>query len=191
MFTNAELLPTLLKVLKDCPKLNIIVYDGEPKGDIVSQVETVREGVKLYTIQEVEALGRTKGEIKSVPPKRDDVRPPGLPPSACCAVSKLTGSASSRRPVADGLRHVHVGASTGPARRKAFGRPLTSTMRALLAGLDRHAQGCHSHARQPHLVGRRRLPPAVRDFQRAGRLPCLPVRAPFPSASHPHPPPLS
>lgn len=149
MFTNAELLPTLVQVLGDCPKLNSIIYDGEPKGDIVAKLQAVREGVKLITIAELEALGRNQSEIKVVPPKRDDT---------CCVMYT-----SVRVLLRGGMK---VSQLTPPSLDRVCMPP----------GLNRHPQGCHSHARQPHLVGRRCLPPALRDLQRAGRLPCVPVR---------------
>jgi long-chain acyl-CoA synthetase len=89
MFTNAELLPTLIKVLGECPKLNAIIYDGEPKGDILAQLQAVREGVKLYTIQELEALGRAQSEIKVVPPKRSDT---------CCVMYTSVRGPCARTP---------------------------------------------------------------------------------------------
>lgn len=88
MFTNADLLPTLLKVLNECPKLNLIIYDGEPKSDVLDKVKGVREGIKLLTIGELEELGKAKGEIQSVPPKRED--------TCCVMYTSVSAQTSSR-----------------------------------------------------------------------------------------------
>lgn len=59
MFTNAELLPTVLKVLDETPTVRLIVYDGEPKSSVLEDIRAKRGGdVKVMSLSEVEALGR-------------------------------------------------------------------------------------------------------------------------------------
>lgn len=58
MFTNADLLPTVLKVLDDTPTVRLIVYDGEAKSDVLDKLRAKRDELKVISLSEVEALGR-------------------------------------------------------------------------------------------------------------------------------------
>lgn len=74
VFTNAELLPTLLKVLPNTPTVRIVIYDGEPSAELMEKLRAVRE----MTVISIDAL-REKGkalsqdEITSRAPKPDTV----------------------------------------------------------------------------------------------------------------------
>lgn len=58
MFTNAELLPTLIKVIDDCPTVRLVVYDGTPDESLLDQLRGKREGLNVVHIDEVERLGQ-------------------------------------------------------------------------------------------------------------------------------------
>lgn len=58
LFTNAELLPTLHRVLAKTPTVKYVVFDGEPTPELVADLDSVREDVKVYSIQKLRELGR-------------------------------------------------------------------------------------------------------------------------------------
>ncbi|KAF9074330.1 long-chain-fatty-acid-CoA-ligase [Rhodocollybia butyracea] len=60
LFTNAELLPTLYKVLANTPSIKFVVYDGEPPKTLVSDINAVRESIRVFSLNELRALGKTK-----------------------------------------------------------------------------------------------------------------------------------
>ncbi|KAJ4471401.1 long-chain-fatty-acid-CoA-ligase [Lentinula aciculospora] len=57
LFTNAELLPTLYKVLANTPSITFVVYDGEPSDHLVSDINAVRESIKVLSIDDLRELG--------------------------------------------------------------------------------------------------------------------------------------
>ncbi|KAG5643653.1 hypothetical protein DXG03_000533 [Asterophora parasitica] len=72
IFTNAELLPTLQKVLVNAPTVKYVVYDGDAKPAVLEQLRAVRE-VKVFSIDELRALGKDKPvePLEARRPKRD------------------------------------------------------------------------------------------------------------------------
>lgn len=100
IFSNGELLGTVLKILPDCPSLKIIVYDGEPPANVLAELKA-KEGIRVVSLDEVEKLGADKGEVKSVPPKRDDI----------AAVMYTSGSTGTPKGVV--LTHGNLSASIG------------------------------------------------------------------------------
>lgn len=78
MFTNAELLPTVAKVLSKTPSVRLIIYDGEPAKGVLEKLEEAgkthgENGVTIKTIDEVRALGRGKPDIpEERKPKTED-----------------------------------------------------------------------------------------------------------------------
>ena len=72
MFTNADLMGTLAKVIGNCKTVKTIVYDGEPDQKVLDELRGVREGLKLIHLDEVQKIGRGKMvEAKKV--NRDDI----------------------------------------------------------------------------------------------------------------------
>ncbi|KAF8830716.1 hypothetical protein HHX47_DHR2000845 [Lentinula edodes] len=60
LFTNAELLPTLYKVLANTPSIKLVVYDGEPSENLVGDINAVRESIQVFSIDEIRELGKSK-----------------------------------------------------------------------------------------------------------------------------------
>ncbi|KAI0687926.1 acetyl-CoA synthetase-like protein [Cytidiella melzeri] len=58
IFTNTELLPTVLKVVANVPTLRLVVFDGEAKPDLLDKLRAVKEGLKVLSIEELRAHGR-------------------------------------------------------------------------------------------------------------------------------------
>ncbi|EIW76882.1 long-chain-fatty-acid-CoA-ligase [Coniophora puteana RWD-64-598 SS2] len=57
VFTNAELLPTLAKVLPNTPAVRLVVYDGDAKPALLEQLRAAREGVVVLSIEELREAG--------------------------------------------------------------------------------------------------------------------------------------
>jgi len=72
VFTNNELLPTLLKVLPKTPTVKIIVYDGKPAADVLEKFKSIRDGeLRLIHIDDLEKLGQEHPH-EPTPPKYED-----------------------------------------------------------------------------------------------------------------------
>ncbi|RSH89924.1 long-chain fatty acid-CoA ligase [Saitozyma podzolica] len=72
MFTNADLLGTLDKIIAKCPSVKLVVYDGKAEGDVVSRLEKTREGLKVLHLDEIIKVGKEKPK-EAVKASRDDV----------------------------------------------------------------------------------------------------------------------
>ncbi|KZO91782.1 long-chain-fatty-acid-CoA-ligase [Calocera viscosa TUFC12733] len=72
VFTNAELLGTLLKVLEKTPTVRVIVYDGKPKADVLEKLKKIRGGeIRLIHLDDLEKLGKEHPH-EPTPPKFED-----------------------------------------------------------------------------------------------------------------------
>ncbi|RXW22284.1 hypothetical protein EST38_g3586 [Candolleomyces aberdarensis] len=60
LFTNAELLPTLHRVLARTPSVKYVVFDGEPSQALIDDLHGVRDTIQVYSIQKLRELGRDK-----------------------------------------------------------------------------------------------------------------------------------
>ena len=73
MFTNAELLPTLAKVIANTPTIKHVIYDGKPTGDIIEKLKEARPGVNVLSIDQVRELGKGKPVDESRRPVTTDI----------------------------------------------------------------------------------------------------------------------
>ena len=75
VFTNAELLPTLLRVLSNAPTIKLVVYDGEAKPKVLEDLSAVRDTTKVISLDELRALGRAEptAGLEGRAPKKEDV----------------------------------------------------------------------------------------------------------------------
>jgi len=75
IFTNAELLPTLARVIKETPSVRLVVYDGDAKSTLLDQIRGVREDIVVVSIDELRATGRTQplDILEARRPTPDDV----------------------------------------------------------------------------------------------------------------------
>ena len=75
VFTNAELLPVLAKVIEEVPSLRVVIYDGQPSESVLSKIKGVREGMTVLSIDALRELGREQPlELaESRTPSSDDV----------------------------------------------------------------------------------------------------------------------
>lgn len=73
VFTNAELLPTLTKVVANTPTVRLVIYDGTPSTAELDALKSKREGVKVLSIDEVRQLGKGKTPDATRKPIKEDV----------------------------------------------------------------------------------------------------------------------
>lgn len=144
IFANGDLLPMVLKIIDDCPSLQIVIYDGEPSEELLSQLRA-KDGVKVLSLKELEALGKSKGEIKVVPPKRSDV---------CCVMYTSVSLLSFHSPPSSFPRLILV-----------FSSP---------PGIYWNSQRSHSLPRKPHGLRRCGLNSPPRGPRPHRSLPRLP-----------------
>lgn len=73
MYTNADLLSTVAGAIGDCPTVRIVIYQGElTDKSLKSKIESTRENLKVYSVDELRELGKANpGE--PVPPKPEDI----------------------------------------------------------------------------------------------------------------------
>jgi len=75
VFANAELLPTLLRVLPKATTIKVVIYDGEPRESILDDIRAVRDTIKVLNIDEFRKIGQalpTDG-LEAHLPKKDDI----------------------------------------------------------------------------------------------------------------------
>lgn len=75
LFTNADLLPVVAKVIKSCPSIRIVVYDGTPNADVLAKITGAREGVTVISLDALREAGRAEPleAAESRIPSPDDV----------------------------------------------------------------------------------------------------------------------
>jgi len=74
VFTNAELLPVVQRVLPNTPTIKVVIYDGKPLADLVEKIKSAipdRE-VQLLSQDELHELGKGKPEHEDRRPKAED-----------------------------------------------------------------------------------------------------------------------
>ncbi|KAI8583088.1 hypothetical protein K450DRAFT_224168 [Umbelopsis ramanniana AG] len=98
IFTNADLLTTLLKVLPECPSLKHVIYCGEAKPEIVEKVKA--QVGSIISLKELKALGRQYPR-PPVKPKAEDI----------CCIMYTSGSTGNPKGVI--LKHANLVAAIG------------------------------------------------------------------------------
>lgn len=87
IFTNADLLPVVAKVIGDVPSLRVVVYDGQPPEAVLSKIKNSRAGVTVLSIDGLRELGR------EVPPEAAESRVPSKGDVACIMYTSGTTGA--------------------------------------------------------------------------------------------------
>ena len=100
IFTNAELLPTLLKVLANTPSVKYVIYDGEADQTILESIRSLR-AIQILNISELREIGKTKSVdiLQSRLPKKEDMAlimytsgSTGAPKGVCITHANLVAS---------------------------------------------------------------------------------------------------
>ncbi|KAF9449691.1 acetyl-CoA synthetase-like protein [Macrolepiota fuliginosa MF-IS2] len=75
IFTNAELLPVLSRVLPKAPSVKYVIYDGQPSSKLLESIAGARDDIKVYSVDELRALGKEKPvePLEARRPKPDNV----------------------------------------------------------------------------------------------------------------------
>jgi long-chain acyl-CoA synthetase len=97
IFTNADLLPTLLKVLPECPSIKHVIYCGEAKPDILEKVKAHVSSV--ISLKDLKAIGR-QYPCPPVKPKAEDM----------CCIMYTSGSTGNPKGVI--LTHANLVAAS-------------------------------------------------------------------------------
>ena len=102
IFTNAELLPTLLKVLPKTPSVKYVIYDGEAKETIIDSIRSLR-AIQVINISKLREIGKTISV---------DILEPRLPKKVDMALIMYT-SGSTGAPKGVCITHANLIASVG------------------------------------------------------------------------------
>ena len=104
VFTNAELLPTVLKVLPKTPSIKYVVYDGDARQPLLDNIRNIHD-INVFSISELRELGRTKPlePLEARRPKPDYV--------AC--IMYTSGSTGIGDPIGVCMTHHNLVASVG------------------------------------------------------------------------------
>ncbi|KAL0952534.1 hypothetical protein HGRIS_006793 [Hohenbuehelia grisea] len=75
LFTNAELLPTLLNVLTHTPTVKFVFFDGKAEESVLENIRSHREDIKVHHIDELREIGKqqSKDILESRKPNKDTV----------------------------------------------------------------------------------------------------------------------
>jgi long-chain acyl-CoA synthetase len=104
LFTNAELLPTLQKVLARTPSVKYVVFDGEPSQSIVDDLHSVRESIQVLSIGKLREIGKSQPVegLEARLPKKEDLAlimytsgSTGAPKGVCITHANLVASVGS------------------------------------------------------------------------------------------------
>ena len=102
IFTNDDLLPTLLKVLPNTPSLKFIIYDGTPKTDLLDKFRSVRD-IKIMSLTELRSLGKAQST--------DIVQDRKPTPNTLACIMYTSGSTGNPKGVC--ISHANMVASVG------------------------------------------------------------------------------
>lgn len=98
IFTNGDLLSTLLKILPSCPSLKHVIYNGEAKPEVLEKLRAQIGSV--LSLKELKALGR-QHPTPPVKPKKEDI----------CCIMYTSGSTGNPKGVI--LKHSNLVAAIG------------------------------------------------------------------------------
>ncbi|KDR78211.1 hypothetical protein GALMADRAFT_1307016 [Galerina marginata CBS 339.88] len=75
LFTNAELLPTLQRVLARTPSVKFVVFDGEPGQATIDSLHAVHESLQVFSLDQLRELGRSQPAdiLEARRPKPEDL----------------------------------------------------------------------------------------------------------------------
>ena len=100
IFTNAELLPTLLKVLPNTPSVKYVIYDGEENQSTLDSIRSLRS-ILVFSVSELREIGKKKpiDVLESRLPKKEDMAlimytsgSTGAPKGVCITHANLIAS---------------------------------------------------------------------------------------------------
>ena len=70
---HASALSTVAGAIGDCPTVRVVIYQGElTDKSLKSKIESTRENLKVYSVEELRELGKAN-PCEPVPPKPEDI----------------------------------------------------------------------------------------------------------------------
>lgn len=104
LFSNAELLPTLLRVLARTPAVKFVVFDGQPSQALIDDLHSVRESIQVYSLDKLREIGKalSRDTLDARLPKPADLAlimytsgSTGAPKGVCITHGNLIASVGS------------------------------------------------------------------------------------------------
>ncbi len=104
LFSNAELLPTLLRVLARTPAVKYVVFDGKPDQALIDNLHSVRDSIEIYSLDKLREIGKalSRDTLDARLPKPDDLAlimytsgSTGAPKGVCITHANLIASVGS------------------------------------------------------------------------------------------------
>ncbi|KJA24888.1 hypothetical protein HYPSUDRAFT_183200 [Hypholoma sublateritium FD-334 SS-4] len=104
LFSNAELLPTLLRVLARTPTVKFVVFDGQPGQALIDNLHSVRESIEVYSLDKLREIGKalSRDTLDARLPKPEDLAlimytsgSTGAPKGVCITHANLIASVGS------------------------------------------------------------------------------------------------
>lgn len=71
VFTNPELIPVLNNIISQANTVRVVIYDGQPKENDLQKLRSSRDTLKVYSLDEVRALGKGKPKPNRLPAPED------------------------------------------------------------------------------------------------------------------------
>ena len=106
VFTNAELLPVVAKIIGEVPSLRVVVYDGQAREEVLSKIKDSRQGVTVLSFDALCELGRQQ------PPEAAESRVPSSNDVAC--IMYTSGTTGPPKGVI--IKHSNLVAAIGAVR---------------------------------------------------------------------------
>ena len=99
IFTNADLLPMVKRVIGKCSTLEFVIYDGDPKGTVLQELSNAHPHIKILTLDDLKQLGKDH-QIDPDPPQSQDL----------CCIMYTSGSTGNPKGVI--LTHANIVAAS-------------------------------------------------------------------------------